>query len=162
MSSTKPADNKSEKKVETNKHHYFFNSIEAKATAKTLFINSINIMHCGIEDQTTSPIDKTLLDRLQDRINWAQEIIFVWFQLSIEASLLHQKKAFLSGSLEGLRVQNILIDVQLVKKRIRKKVLWLPRRLSNLFHCCTFRVHAAILCKHRFLYKTNRDVFDVL
>lgn len=31
----------------------------------------------GIEDQTTSPIDKTLLDRLCDRINWAQEIIFV-------------------------------------------------------------------------------------
>lgn len=43
-------------------------------------------MHCGIEDQTTSPIDKTLLDRLQDRINWAQEIIFVWFQRSIKAS----------------------------------------------------------------------------
>lgn len=77
-------------------------------------------MHCGIEDQITSPIDKTLLDRLQDRINWAQEIIFVWFQLSMKAS--ESRRYLLEGvARRARRSRNPLIDAHLVKKRTRKK-----------------------------------------
>ncbi|CRK97667.1 CLUMA_CG011050, isoform C [Clunio marinus] len=46
----------------------------------------------GIEDQTTSiPIDKILLDRTRDRINWAQEIIFMHLASRFQQHKIHSK-----------------------------------------------------------------------